>query len=145
MSVCSNGNCRTGIDRRLDSHDSQLLELAKSVAESSARNASIERTNLLMLDEIRALRSDIKESEDRRIRECLLRHGPLVDRIEKLETNAESTSGPSSRVAVSSTPASGRDSDRTAASKARATMWAGIGAVGVALALAIIEVVRAWR
>jgi len=110
------------IQGRLKANDKNLLEMKADVAS--------------VLTEIKHLREDFRDSEQRRIRECDMRHAPMSRRIGKLETEKDGPP-PKSRKQQSD------DSAFAAYAKLKTAMWSAIGAVAVSTGLAIFEFFKA--
>jgi len=123
-------SCDIATRSRLAAHDAQLIDLSKEVTAARMEAQGAHKTSKLVLGEIKQVRVEIREAEERRIRECELRHKHAASQ---------------ERQAASSSRECPTEGESIALSKAKTAMWSALGAIALAAALAVVEMLKAWR
>lgn len=73
------------INERLDGLDSRTGEMMRQAAAARSEAKAAHEIGRKVLDEVIGMRGELRESEDRRNRECDIRHRPLERRLDRLE------------------------------------------------------------
>jgi hypothetical protein len=73
------------INGRLDSLDERTGEMMREAVEARAEAQAAHAIGRKVLDEVLGMRGEMREAEDRRNRECDIRHRPIERRLDRLE------------------------------------------------------------
>ena len=140
------------VSKRIDKQDLIIEEVRASNTEQLRLSASMDASLKAMREDIHQMRLEQKAQEDRRIRECDLRHKHVDDRLHQIEFGlgyipASSRQNPHSgqRSSSSRPPDSGKESIELARAKTRQWLYSAIAASVVGIIAVALEIIRSWK